>query len=137
MSGVANMAKGISSLNRLRASIRDLPLRIRAEVATKAAGILTARLRDDFDSGRTVYGASRPLSVAGTALDLTVSGKTHGALAFVSVGTIVRAQLSTRYAKYLVGKYKILPSSLPAAWRVELETLVRDYVRTFEAEVSS
>ncbi len=132
MSGVANMARGISSLGRLRSSIAALPLRVRTEVATKAVGILTARLRDDFDSGRTAYSTARPLSVDGRPPDLTASGKTRGALAFVSVGTIVRAQLSTRYAKFLVGKYKILPSTLPAAWRVELETLVRNSVADFE-----
>lgn len=127
MSGVANIGTGITSMNRLRSSIKALPLRIRSAVAKDAEAILTREVQDDYDAGRTVYDTPRPSSVSGAPLTLKQSGKTRGALAFVAIGTIVRAQLGTRYAKYLVGKYKILPQSLPAAWRALLEKMVGEY----------
>jgi len=138
VSGVANMAAGISSINRLRSTIKALPLRIRSAVAKDAEAVLTRRAQESFDGGETVYGTPRPTSKSkahpGTALTLKKSGKTRGALSFVAVGTIVRAALGTRYAKFLVGKYQVLPMSLPASWRAKLETLVREYREDFERE---
>lgn len=138
MSGVANMSAGITSLNRLRSTIKALPLRIRSAVAKDAEEVLTRRAQEAYDSGKTVYETPRPTSKAkgseGAALTLKKSGKARGALAFVAIGTIVRAQLGMRYAKYLVGKYKILPQSLPALWRSDLEKLVREYAEDFQRE---
>jgi hypothetical protein len=128
VSGVAGLQKGISSINRLRGEIKALPLRIRSAVAKDAAAILDRRMRDSFTAGETVYGTPRPVSVKGTPLKLVKSGKTQNALHFVSVGTIVRAQLATPYAKYLVGKYQVMPqSSIPAEWRPDIEQVVREY----------
>ena len=136
MSGVKSLARGISSINRLKSAIKELPLRIRSAVAQDAAGVLTNRMRDAYEEGRTVYNTPRPLSVDGKPLSLVQTGRTKGALFFVAIGTIVRAQLPTRYAKYLVGKYKIMPQSLPVEWREELEKLVREYREDFEREMS-
>jgi hypothetical protein len=137
VSGVRNMSKGISSLARLRSTIKELPLRIRADVARDAQAVLTKALDESFDSGKTVYGQARPLGVKGNALSLVATHKTRSALAFVAVGTIVRAQLNTKYARYLIGKYGILPQSLPASWRAELESIVRKHRDRFQAEASS
>lgn len=136
MSGVANMVRGISSIARLKTAIKELPLKIRAAVARDAKDILNARMRENFAAGQTVYDVARPLSVSGKALSIVKSGKTLSQLYFVAIGTILRVQLPTKYAKYLVGKYQIMPMSLPVAWRGELEKLVRDYRRTFAAEMA-
>lgn len=175
MSGVKALAKGITSINKLKAAIKDTPLRIRRAVALEAEGVLTRLIREAFERGQTVYGAARPLSVDGEFLTL-VGGRTQKArtrfntvkakpgedfvdlkaararfarldayrsrghvkdgLSFVATGTILRAELSQPYAKYLVGKYKILPMSLPADWGRELEKIVREYREDFEREVS-
>lgn len=137
MSGVANMAKGIASIAKLKSAMRELPIRVRADVAREAAPVLNRLLHSDFDAGRTVYGDARPLGVDGKPLDLTKSGKTRATLNFVSVGTILRVQLGTKYARYLVGKYKVLPTTLPAAYRGELEALVRSHVEAFQREAMS
>ena len=134
MSGVANMQRGIDSMNRLKSAIRDLPLRIRTAVAKDAAGILNVELHKDFAAGETVYDTPRPLSVKGKPLTLVKTDRVRSALNFVVIGTILRAQLGTKYARYLIGKYKILPMSLPASWRTKLEQLVRDYREIFERE---
>jgi hypothetical protein len=136
MSGVRGLSRGITSINRLKAAIKELPLRIRHAVANDAAEILSARMRESFDAGQTVYSTPRPLSVDGKPLTLVKTGKTKGQLFFVAIGTILRAQMPTRYAKYLVGKYKVMPQSLPVAWRGELEQLVREYREDFERELA-
>lgn len=65
----------------------------------------------------------------GVPLDLYETGKTRETLKFVVDGTIVRCRLGPRYAKYLIGKYKILPigdrTAMPTAWRFALGELVR------------
>lgn len=45
-------------------------------------------------------------------------------LGFTHVGTIVRARLPMAYAKYLVGKYKILPIKLPGVWRPGIAAVI-------------
>lgn len=141
MSGVRNMAAGLSSLSKLRSAIADLPTTLRADVARAAVDVLNEAVLDSFDGGRTVYDTPRPLSVdadsVGKALTLTQSGRTRGELRFVAVGTIVRAQLGSRYAKYLVGKYKILPQMLPVQWAEKLTKIVADQVDAFEARAAS
>lgn len=138
MSGVRNIQKGITSLARLRAAIRDLPLRIRESVAKDAAGYLDIEVRADFGAGRTVYDTPRPLAVGkktiGQRLTLVKSKKTRDNLGVTQVGTIVRAALGTPYAKYLVGKYQILPQTLPASWQEYLNKLVREYREDWEQE---
>lgn len=134
MSGVPNARTGIDSMNRLKAAIKDLPIRIRSAVAQDAAGVLNNEMRSAFNSGRTVYDTPRPLSVNGAPLTLVKTGATRSALFFVVIGTILRAQLGTKYGKYLVGKYGVMPQSLPAAWRAKLTQIVDEYRADFERE---
>lgn len=136
MSGVANLRTGISSMNRLRAAIADMPLRIRSGVAKEAAEVLTAEIRQDFAAKVTVYDTPRPLSVTGAPLSLVKSGRTRSELAFVAIGTIVRAQLGSKYGKYLVGKYKVMPMSLPSAWAKKLEGIVAEWAAAWAKEAA-
>lgn len=137
MSGVANMRSGIDSLSRLKRAVSDLPLTLGAAVAKDAAAVLTADLRSSFDGGKTAYDTPRPLSTDGKKLYLRVTGATRNTLAFVSVGSILRAQLGTRYARYLIGKYAVLPTSLPSGWRARLDAIVQEHVAAFESEAMS
>ena len=136
MSGVRNMRSGIDSINRLKGALRDLPLRIRSAVAKDAAEILTRELRADYAAGLTVFDEPRPLSVKGQKLTLVKSGRTYSDVYFTAVGTILRASLGTKYAKYLIGKYRILPQKLPVKWSAQLEQIVREYREDFERELA-
>ena len=148
MSGIANMRGGIDSINRLKGKIRDLPLNLRTAVAKDASGWLDIAIRDDFKSGETVYDTPRPLGVNGqklTLVDPRSAPKTsrkwrkskgtyphkgqhvRDSIGFTQNGTIIRAQLGQKYARYLVGKYQILPQLIPASWRAYLTQLVEDY----------
>lgn len=118
----------ISSIKRLKQSLRELPRTLAVDVATRAAPAMTGLTQEAFDGGRSVYGEARPVSkVDGHALDLEVTGATKAQLRFVPVGTVVRCVLGPKYARYLIGKYGILPNgALPASWSKRLGDLVKE-----------
>jgi hypothetical protein len=117
--------RGNSTLAKLKANLKALPITVAHEVAASAAPGLTTRVRGAFDAGQTVYGEARPPSVNGGPLTLEQSGATKRTLQFVSNGRIVRCVLGTPYAKYLVGKYKVLPNgAMPAEWSRYLAELL-------------
>lgn len=97
------------------------------DVAKNSAPILTNNTRAAFKSGKTVYGAPRPPSVSGQPLTLRKTGLTEASLAFVATGTILRARLGAKYARYLIGKYDVLPNGpLPESWRRDLSQVVSE-----------
>jgi hypothetical protein len=88
---------------------------------------MTSLAETAFNSGRTVYDAPRPVGVDGRPLKLRRTGDTEKTLRFKADGRIVRCVLGTRYAKYLIGKYAVLPMGrMPARWQARLVDLVAD-----------
>jgi hypothetical protein len=123
---MSNVA-GAASMNALKARIRRMPLTVAHAVAQRAAPATTGLTDAAFDSGRTVYGEARPEGADGRPLSLRRTGATRSALRFVANGTIVRCALGTRYARYLIGKYRVLPNGgLPIIWRRRLEAVVAE-----------
>lgn len=117
----------VGKLRTFKQQLREFPITLAAEVSKAAAPALTDLAASAYDGGRTVYGDTRPKGVDGQALDLDATGATRAQVRFVAVGTVVRCVLGTRYAKYLVGKYSILPNgnaAVPTAWRAKLDALV-------------
>jgi hypothetical protein len=103
----------------IKTRLRAFPLSLSHDVAQRSAPVLTALARQSFDSGTTVYGDARPESVEGKALTLRRTGETARTIAFIANGTIVRCVLGTKYARYLIGKYAVLPNGRaapPVAW---------------------
>jgi hypothetical protein len=114
-----------------------------AKLAEEVAGVLTEQARSSYTSGVSVYGDARTHHPGGrkgprkarqyhgrnpsgkrkgaTALTLIESGRVLGSLYFTSDGgTQVRARLSTKYSRYLIGKYGVLPcgnAAMPSAWQ--------------------
>jgi hypothetical protein len=116
----------VGALKSIGQTIRKLPVSVAHDVAQRAAPALTALTRADFDAGQSVYGDPRPRSkVDGHVLTLTRTGATKADLRFVANGTIIRCVLGTKWARYLIGKYGILPSgALPAAYKRALDGVV-------------
>lgn len=108
------------SLRDLKSDLRKLPVSVAHDLAKQAAPLLTRLAMASFDGGRNVYGDPRPKSTTGADLTLVETGKTRRTLRFVANGTIIRCELGPRYARYLIGKYKILPvgdrTSMPVSW---------------------
>lgn len=126
MAGKALKGDPIATFGKLKKNLRALPLSLAHDVAQASAPGLTDRTRRAYSSGQTVYGNARPAGVDGVTLDLKRTGDTERTLHFVANGRIVRCVLGTRYARYLIGKYRILPNgAMPAEWSRYLAELVR------------
>lgn len=111
----------VSDLRKLRERIQDAPRFVAHEVAKRSAPDMTRQTRSAFASGKTVYGAPRPAGVDGRALTLKDTGDALASLKFSANGTIIRSVVAVKYAKFLIGKYKVLPmGKLPVAWQAEL-----------------
>lgn len=114
-----------ATLNRLKARLRAMPVSLAHDVAKRTAPAVTSLATSAFTSGRTVYDDPRPRGVDGQPLALRRTGDTEKTIRFVSNGRIVRCVLGTRYAKYLIGKYAILPMGrIPARWQARIAELV-------------
>jgi hypothetical protein len=61
-------------------------------------------------------------------------GHVRDSLGFTSDGRVIRAVLGQQYARYLVGKYWILPMSLPYAWRDRIKQIVDEYFEIWAHE---
>jgi hypothetical protein len=119
-----------ASLAILAKRLRDVPKVTAQRIAARVAPELTSRAQESFAAGTSVYGDAWPPG-AGGPYDLVDSGNTRKSIKFVSIGTIVRAKLGTPYAKYLVGKYKILPigsSQMPTAWQEAVGAIAREEI---------
>ena len=115
----------LGSIKGMKAALRAMPLSVAHNVAQKAAPAMTALTQAAFTGNQNVYGDARPAGVNGQPLTLVKSGDTQASLKFVANGTIVRAVLGTKYAKFLVGRFGILPNgALPVQWSRRLGEIV-------------
>lgn len=91
-----------------------------SRVAREVAPALTAAARAAYDSGTTVYGGARPSGVRGP-VKLVRTGALRSMIAFAAIGSLVRAVLAVPYARYMIGRFGIMPSgdrsAIPPAWR--------------------
>lgn len=103
-----------------------MPITMAHSIAQKVAPKLTDTVQRDYDTARTVYGEARPRGVSGQPLDLVgKTGRTRETTNFNASGRIVRAALGTKWAKFLIGKYRILPNGpLPVEWKREIDQVV-------------
>lgn len=125
MSGVVGNPQ---NLRDLATRLKSLPVTTAQDVAAKVAPTITDLAQASYSGGQTVYGDPRPAGKFG-ALDLVETGDTQAAVRFVAIGRVVRAVLPTRYARFLVGKYRILPmGALPVAWSEAIGDAVRGVV---------
>lgn len=99
-------------------------------VAAKVAPQLTALARADFNAQTNPYGDPWGPKVDGSRPTLVKSGATRASLGYVATGTILRAALGTRWAKYLLGHgWKLLPSGKPPRDMLAvLETAMREEI---------
>lgn len=110
-----------------RSKVSKLGVQVATEVAQRGARALNAFAQQDYDNGVTVYGDKRPLGVNGNEITLYREGRLRGQYGFTANGTIMRSVLSVDYAKYAIGRFKILPpgnAEIPFRWRRVLEDIM-------------
>lgn len=129
-SGVRRIGK---SLRDIQADIAKQAMSVAHDIAQRTAPALTALARGAYQSGRNVYGDARPSSVTGNALTLMDSGDTFRDLRFRVSGTVMWCDLGTPYAKYLIGRYKVLPigdrTAIPVDWARTIRAITDEVVQ--------
>lgn len=122
----AGLRGNLEKLHEFKRKLREFPTTLAITVASKAAPELTGLARGAYVGGRSVYGEARPTGVDGGALTLQATGATLAKMQFESIGTVVRVKLGTPWARFLVGKYSILPMGvIPVEWSRALAAIVQ------------
>lgn len=120
-----------SKLSKLASAMKALPVRVSQAVAARVAPELTSRARASFAAQENPYGDTWAPGVDGNAVTLRKSGTLFSGVRFTAIGTRVRAVLGAPYAKYQVGKRKVLPSGgskMPSDWSAAIEDIVQQEV---------
>jgi hypothetical protein len=130
----AGLKGDISKIRSLERSIRELPRVVGAKVATAVAATITAMNRATFSAGQNAYGDPWLPGVGGDPVDLRESGALAKAIAYVAIGTRLRARLGPAYAKYQVGRRPVLPTGklplrMAAAVRAAADVVIRAEIR--------
>ncbi len=122
----SNVRRGNAALAGLKRTLKTLPTTFAVDVASRAGPALTDLTKGANASRQNVYGDAYPIGADGHQLTLQRTGAVARDLRFAVAGTTVRAVLNEKYAKYLIGKYNVLPNgAMPAKWRTALDAIVR------------
>lgn len=119
-----------SSLRAFSASLRSLGSGIVANrVASLAAPKLTTLAKATAAASQNAEGVPWLPSPEGVKVTLRKSGAMLSRLVYVAIGPKLRVALTTRYAKYQIGKRPVFPtqgSALPAPYRDALAYATRE-----------
>lgn len=121
-----------ASLKKFAASLRELPRVVGHRVAAACAPVLTALVVDTSDAGADAYGAVWAPGADGQTITLRKSGALLNGVRYVAIGSKLRLALTTRYAKYQVGRRPVTPrqgEALPPAYARALDTTARRVIR--------
>lgn len=112
-------------------SLKRLPMQVQNRIASRAAPILSAAAQGSFSAKTDPYGLPWVPGVDGNPVDLEETGRLRSGLRFIAVGRNLRAALTAPYAKYQIGKRRVLPPggrALPPAWGQALANIANDEI---------
>ena len=121
-----------ASIRKFAESLRTLPRVVGHRVAKAAAPILTSLVVETSRASEDAYGAAWAPGESGQVVKLRKSGALLDGVRYVAIGSKLRLALTTRYAKYQVGKRPVTPrqgEALPPAYARELDTTARRVIR--------
>ena len=115
----------IASISKLKKSLQAIPTSLATKIANASAPAMTDETRSAYDAGRSVYGEARPLAISegreGQPLTLVRTGAVRSQAQFRAYGRQLWCTIGPKYARYLIGRYGILPMGpLPAGWSLRL-----------------
>lgn len=125
-----------ASLSRFATKLRELPRLLGNRVATLAADEITAVARRTYEASENAYGAPWAPGADGRTVTLRQSGAMFRTLRYVAIGTKLRVALTTRYAKYQIGKRPVFPTQGGALPKAYIAALARATERALEEEVT-
>lgn len=134
---MAGLRGDLSSISRLKKALATLPTSLANDIANAAAPAMTGETQTAYDAGRSVYGETRPPTVDGRRMTLVRTGAVREQARFRSYGRFIWCTIGPKYARYLIGKYGILPNGpLPAGWSLRLKAEADAVVaRTLQARI--
>ena len=121
-----------ANLKKFAASLRELPLVVGHRVAKAAAPILTSLVLETSSASEDAYGVGWTPGESGQVVTLRKSGALLDGVRYVAIGQKLRLALTTRYAKYQVGRRPVTPrqgEALPPAYARALDTTARRVIR--------
>ena len=120
----------------VKKALRVQPKTVAHSIASRVAPDLTRMAQTSYDAGQTAYGRPRPTGAGGKALGLVDSGLTRSEMRFDAIGTVMRCVLGTPWARYLIGKYAVLPNggaSIPIQWMRQIRAVTDEQLRALGA----
>lgn len=119
-----------SSLHRFQAGLRAVGSGLLANrIASIAAPKLTRLAKATAAASQTADGVPWRPSPDGRTVTLVRTGAMLSRLVYVAIGAKIRVALTSRYAKYQIGRRPVFPTQaggLPQAYRDALEESVRE-----------
>jgi hypothetical protein len=131
MSGIQG---NTGSLRKFSAGLRSFGRGMAHAVAKRAAPAITAEARKTYEAGTDPYGTPWEPSVDGKTVHLKDTGAMFALLQYVPIGEKLRVALTTKYAKYQIGKRQVFPTQdgpLPASYQAALSSASEE---TFAAQ---
>ena len=136
------------NLPRFREALSKIPATIATRAAKHGAIAITALARDAFDAGVTPYGKQRPEGggkyVPAHFASVYRTGSLRAAMGFTSghKGKLlfIRATLGVPYAKYMIGRFWLLPFGnmrIPRSWIDALNNATRQAFQEESRRVDS
>lgn len=123
----AGLKGNVGTIRAVERNLRRLPLVIAAQVATRVAGEITKLARQTFNSGQNAYGDRWKPDADGKPATLRKTGLLASGIAYVGIGTKLRAQLGPDYSKYAVGPRPVFPrGKLPLAYNAAIARVTND-----------
>ena len=119
------------TIKRFLASLQSLPVRVTSKIAERSAPVITSAVQASFAAGTDPYGQPWAPGADGQKVDLYQTGALRRGLAFYPVGRRLMARLGVRYAKFQVGRRRVLPPGgkpLPVAWSEQLATIANEEI---------
>ncbi len=121
-----------ANLKEFAASLRELPRVVGHRVAAACAPVLTTLVLETSRSSADAYGAAWAPGADGQTVTLRKSGALLNGVRYVAIGSKLRLALTTKYAKYQVGRRPVTPrqgEALPPAYARALDTTARLVIR--------
>ena len=125
----AGLKGPIDTVRALERRISDLPRVLAQKVAAGCAEEITRLAKGTFAASENAYGDPWKPGEEGQTVTLKQSGELSRGVAYMAIGTKLRARLGPRYSKYQVGTRPILPTGkLPIAYQDALRAKTAEIV---------
>jgi len=129
---MSGLKGNLGKLRELERGLRDLPRTLAIKVAARSASAITDLARATFAAGENAYGDPWESGAHGERVSLHRSGKLAAGVAYIAIGTKLRAKLGPSYAKYQIGKRPVFPRAgahLPIAYVGTLRAKAGEIIR--------